>query len=134
MNPTEFYLLLMYVEKMEAEGKKRSLIRIGIDQALVEQFSERGLATTLEHLQKLADICLARDWLEHKVVGSKYAEVGLTATGHGIVRSRQQRELQLVSRTTLKRASDHIENHKGLFLLLASVIALTGLLIKLLGD
>ena len=134
MNPTEFDLLFMYVEKMEAEGKNRNLIRIGIDQALVEQFSEKGFATTLEHLQKLADICLAREWLEHKVMGGKYAELGLTATGQGIVRSRQQRDLQLASRTRLKRISDYIENHKGLLVVLGSAIALAGLLIKLLGD
>ena len=131
---TEFDLLQLYVKQMEREGSNRKLVRINIDESVVKQLSAAGFSTTIAQAQQLADRCLANEWLEHTVMGGKYIDLALTASGFGIVRSRQLRQQQLESRSWLKRVSDYIEDHKGLFIALGVVIALAGLLAKVFSS
>ncbi|MEK6243231.1 MAG: hypothetical protein AABM33_01910 [Pseudomonadota bacterium] len=128
---TEFDLLQLYVEQMEREGSNRKLVRINIDDGVVAQLAAAGFSTTVAQAQQLADRCLANEWLEHTQMGGKYLSLALTASGFGVVRSRQIRQQQLESRGWLKRLSDYIEDHKGLFIALGVAIALGGLLVKL---
>ena len=130
--PTEFDLLRLFVEEMENQGVSRKSIHMGIDESMVEKLSADVFETTLPYLQKLADRCLANEWLEHAAMGGKYNCLRLTTTGLGVVRSRQQRQKQLEERGYLKRVSDFIEDHKGLLLALSFVIAFVTLLIKIL--
>lgn len=130
---TEFDLLEIYVEEMEHRGESRNLVRLDIDDSFVARIGSKieGEAT-LEEVHRLADKCLANEWLEHTAIGAgKYGRLVLTATGFGVVRSRQRREEFLAKRSFLKRASDYVEDHKGLFVVLGAAMALAGLLVKL---
>lgn len=131
---TEFDLLHLYAEQMEREGSNRKLVHIDIDERVVAQLVAAGFGTTLAQAQQLADRCLANEWLEHTVMGGKYMGLALTAAGFGVVRSRQLRQQQLESRSLLKRVSDYIEDHKGLFIALGAAIALVGLLATLFSS
>ncbi len=128
---TEFDLLRLFVDEMERQGSNRKLVRLDIDDSFVGQLMALGLETTIAQAQRLADRCLANEWLEHTVMGGKYISLSLTAAGFGVVRSRQLRKQQLDGRGFLKKVSDYIEDHKGLFVALGVVIALAGLLAKL---
>ncbi len=129
---TEFDILELYVLEMESEGANRNLVRISVDECMVSALRDKfGIEVTLENLYKLADICLANEWLEHRVMAGKYGQLGLTTTGLGVVRSRQRKAEVLANRTALKKASDYIEDHKGLFVALGAVVAVAGLLLKL---
>ena len=130
---TEFDLLELFTAEMEREGVNHKLVRLDIDSAVAEQMT-KALYTpvTLEDLQRLADKCLANEWLEHAAMGAgKYGYLVLTSTGVGVIRSRQRKKEVLDARTTLKKISDYIEDHKGLFVALGALIALAGLLAKL---
>ena len=131
-SPTEFDLLQVYVEEMEAQGIKHNLVRLDINESLAERIGiEMGSEVTLEQLQVTTDRCLANNWLEHTCLGNKYQMLSLTSTGFGVVRSRQRKEESLANRSFLKKISDYIEDHKGLFIALGAIIAIVGLLIKL---
>ena len=129
---TEFDILELYADEMESEGANRNLIRISVDEYMASALSDKfGVEVTLENLQRLADMCLANEWLEHRVMAGKYGQLGLTTTGLGVVRSRQRKKEALANRTSLKKASDYIEDHKGLFVALGAAVAVAGLLLKL---
>lgn len=123
---------MAFVEEMESRGESRKLIRLDIDESMVERINARkGSKINLDQLHKYADICLANEWLEHTVMGEKYRSLSITTKGLGVVRSRQRKAELLKNRSLLKKFSDYIEDHKGLFILLGAAIAITGLLIKL---
>lgn len=130
---TEFDLLRLYVEEMEHRGVSRQQMWIAIDEEIVARLSAEDFETTLPQVQKLADKCIAKGWLEHngRVGRHAYDNLELTATGLGVIRSRQLRQRQLEDRGRLKRISDYIEDHKGLFLLLGSVVTISGLIITI---
>src|SRR4051812_49242553 len=87
---TEFDLLNMYVLEMERQGVNRGLVRLDIDTTLAANMAkELGVTVSLERLQRLADKCLANEWLEHKVLAGQYGQLSLTTSGQGVVRSRQ---------------------------------------------
>ena len=130
--PTVYHLLEVFVDEMEARGQNRKLVRQTIDKTFAEKVSEKtGSQASLGDIQKLADRCLANEWLEQILLGgSKYSYLGLTTTGMGVVRSRQRKEEQLAQRSFSKRVSDYIEDHKGLFIALAAAIGIMGFLVR----
>lgn len=125
--------MAVFVEEMESRGKNRKLVRLDIDDSMLERINKRkGSQLCLEHLYKYADRCLANEWLEYTVMGvGKYCQLSITTTGLGVVRSQQRKEEALSNRTSFKKFSDYIEDHKGFFILLGSAIAIAGLLTKL---
>lgn len=131
-NTSEEDILAIFVEEMESRGESRKLVRLDIDESMAERVNARkGSKIDIEQLHKYADICLANEWLEHTVMGGKYGSLSITTTGLGVVRSRQRKAEVLAKRSLLKKFSDYIEDHKGLFILLGAAIAIAGLLIKL---
>lgn len=130
---TEFDLLEIYVEEMERQGVNRNLVRLDADDSMAAKLSSKTeKEVSSEQIQRLVDRCLANEWLEHAAMGvGKYGQLALTTTGFGVVRSRQRKEESLARRSFLKRASDYVEEHKGLFVALGAAIALAGLLVKL---
>lgn len=129
---TEFDLLEIFVTEMEQRGQKRNLIRFDIDEKMAVAVSDKiGIPVTLEEIQKLADRCLANEWLEYSMMAGKYGQLGLSAAGFGVVRSRQRKQEMLTNRSATKKFSDYIEDHKGLFVALGVAIALGGLLLRL---
>jgi len=135
-HPTEFDLLEVYVEEMERLGKSRKFVRFNIDDSMAGKIGSKfGSEVTLEQAKAFADRCLANEWLEYTGIGAgKYGNLILTTSGFGVVRSRQRQREILAARSFLKRASDYIVDHKGLFIALGVLIALATLLVKLLGG
>jgi hypothetical protein len=131
--PSEFNLLEIYVKEMERLGQTRKYVHLDVDDSIATQIGKTiGAKVTLEQVKRIADKCLANEWLEYNFIGcGKYGQLSLTATGLGIVRSIQRKEEALVNRTFLKKAADYIEDHKGLFVAFTVAIALAGLLLKL---
>ncbi|MDI1276475.1 hypothetical protein [Methylobacter sp.] len=129
---SEENFLKIFVEEMELHGVSNDSITIDIDDALVDEINKaQNTNIKLEDLYKLADKCFANEWIKNIYLGSKYGGIAITRTGLGIVRSRQLREKALAKRSRLKKLSDYIEDHKGLFVALGTVIALTTPLLKL---
>jgi len=60
--------------------------------------------------------------------------LNITPKGLGVARSKQKSDELKASRSFLKKVSDYIEDHKGLFIALASLFGLVTLTIKILGD
>ena len=116
-NASEEDILAVFVEEMESRGENRKLVRLDIDESMLERINKRkGSKVGLEHLHKYADRCLANEWLEHTVMGvEKYGQLSITTTGLGVVRSRQRKEEALANHTSFKKFSGYIESHKGFF-------------------
>lgn len=75
---------------------------------------------------------MANEWLEHAAMGAgKYGNLRLTTTGFGVAKSRQRKQELLNEKSIFKKTSDFIENHKGIFIVFGSAIALAGLLVKI---
>ncbi|WP_152427792.1 hypothetical protein [Desulfotignum phosphitoxidans] len=133
MKPNEYDILNIFLEKMDEKGESRKMVSLSIDDTMLELMNTKyNKQLSLDELKKLADRCFANEWLEHFVLGAgKYGELILTTTGFGVARSLQKKKEALKNRTLLKKTSDYIEDHKGLFVFLGSIIALVGLLIKI---
>lgn len=110
-------ILALFVGEMESLGEKRKLVRLDIDESMLEKINEaQGASLDLNQLYRYADRCFANEWLEHTIMGAgKYGCLSITAKGLGVVRSRQRKEETLANRSRLKKASDVIEDHKGIF-------------------
>lgn len=133
--PTEYDLLEVFVDEMENRGENRKLIRFSIDDDMVVRISKKhGGNFTLDQLHRHADKCLANEWLEHKVMAGKYEALGLTTRGFGVVRSKQRQKENLANRPFLKKASDFIEDHKGLIIAIGVVIAFATLMARLFSE
>lgn len=92
-----------------------------------------GTSYTISDLEKAVDKCVANEWVAHRSLGDKYRSLGITTKGVGAVRSRARAEEIKASRTWLKKSSDYIEDHKGLFVFLGFLIALATFASKFLG-
>lgn len=130
MKEVEYDLLESIVIFMEKEGTNYKTVTFNIDNDQVEEIYDFiGKEYTIEQLEGAVDICLAHEWIEHRSMSGKYNNLGLTEKGIGVVRSKRKQKEILNNRTLLKKTSDYIEDHKGLFVFLSFTIALTSLLI-----
>jgi hypothetical protein len=132
----ELLILFNILEYMESEGLSSKLVRISIDEELKNAInSKHGTSFSIDDLQKAADKCKAHDWLQHTSIGSgKYSDLGITTKGVGAARSKKNSIELLNSRKPLKQASDYIEDHKGLFVVLGFFLALLTLLVRIAGE
>ncbi len=121
---------------MEATGSTYKLVGLSIDLDFVEQInSENKTIYTLTELEKATDKCLAYEWLEHTVCGAgKYGSLRITPKGVGAARSKRKSEAQKAARGMLKKASDYVEDHKGLFVVLGFLLALATFSINFFGE
>ena len=128
----EFDFLDLFYEEMIKNGRKHNLIRITINKEIVEYIYEhKPYSVTEKEIEKLADICLANDWLEQKTIGAgQYGNLQLTTTGLGVITSKRRRKEIEDQKSILKKSSDYIEDHKGLFIFLGFMIAAIGLMLK----
>ncbi len=129
----EFDFLNLFYQEMLSKGKTYNFIRLSINSNMVDDVcDEFSVSVTEERLNKLADICLANNWIEHKFLGSgQYGNLQLTMTGFGVVKSKQKQREVLNSRNFIKKISDIIVDHKGLFVLFGFFIALVGLFLNM---
>ncbi|HCE5206460.1 TPA: hypothetical protein NG320_004711 [Vibrio parahaemolyticus] len=127
----EYALLNNVVDYMEANGHTYKTVTLDIDEKLVQEINEvRKEKFTLTQLEKAADKCLAHEWLKHAFIGGKYKGLQITPKGIGVARSKKRADELKANRSLLKKASDYIEDHKGLFVVLGFLLALATLALK----
>ena len=132
----EYKILNNIIDYMESTGSNYKVVSISIEQKFVDEINNsHGTKFSLSELEKATDICLAHEWLEHIFRSSgKYTSLGITPKGIGIARSKKKAEEIKKSRSLLKKASDYIEEHKGLFIAFGFSLALATFILKLVGD
>ncbi len=132
----EFKILNNILDFMESNGTTYKLVEISIDQQFVEEINAVNKSSySLEEVQKAADKCLAHEWLKHNYIGAdKYAHLQITPKGVGAARSKQKSDELKKSRSVLKKTSDYIDDHKGLFIVLGFLLALATFALKIFGD
>lgn len=132
----EFKILNNVIDYMESTGSTYKIVTLSIDQKLLGEInSANNTNYTLEDLVKATDKCLAHEWLKlTSLGGNKYGRLRITPKGVGAARSKRKAEELKASRGILKKASDYIEDHKGLFVVLFFLLALATFALKLLGD
>lgn len=129
----EFKILIHVIDYMESTGSTYKLVTLSVDQELVDQINEQNKTSyTLTELERATDKCLAHEWLEYATKGGgKYGSLRITPKGVGAARSKIKYEEQKASRGPLKKASDYVEDHKGLFVILGFLLALVTLSLKI---
>lgn len=132
----EYKLLIHILAFCEENGNRHSNVRFDVDHELVEELYDRyGVQPSIDELKKIVDRCYAREWLEHAYLGGgRHNGLKLTSKGMGVATSKRKSEELRNNRPSLKKTSDYIEDHKGLFVLLGSLIALAGLIISYLAK
>ena len=129
-----FTFLKVFYDGMENEGVNPNLYRIDIDDKFVSELNSKIKDTlTLDDCKKLSDICFANECLKHTVMGGKYVFLQLTPSGIGLVKSKQIQIETLENRSFLKRLSDFVIEHKGVFILGSFAVFLLSLLVSLLA-
>lgn len=132
MEASVLAILTNVVDYMEKSGVNRKLVNFEIDENLINEIYEAsGHQYSMAELTSAADKCFAHEWIENRSIGTKYSYLGITEKGVGIVRSKRKQELDKKNRKLLKKISDYIEDHKGLFLFLGVAVALASLIIKI---
>lgn len=132
----EIKLLLHIVDYMESTGTTYKLVQVSINQDLVDRVNRKNNSLyTLDELEKATDKCLAREWLKRTALGSgNYSHLGITPKGVGAAISKRNSDELKASRGLMKRASDYVEEHKGLFIVLGFLLALSTFALKLFGE
>ena len=132
----EYDFLDLFYQEMLSDGQAYNIIHLTINARMVEDVYEKSrISITEGDLQNVADICLANSWIKRTTMGiDQYANLQFTTTGFGVVKSKRKQANLLSNRSIFKKVSDYIEEHKGLFVLLGSIITLAGLLIKFYGG
>jgi SOS response regulatory protein OraA/RecX len=131
----EFKILANIIDFMEANGVTAKLVAFAVDQQLADEINSKyGTSYSVIDLEKAVDKCIANEWIDHRAFGEKYKSLGITTKGVGVVRSKARAEEIKASRSWLKKASDYIEDHKGLFVVLGFLVALATLASKYFGS
>lgn len=132
----EFLILDNVINYMEENGQTYKFVCVSINEELVKEINDSSKKQfTLEQLQKAADKCLAHEWLKHTSYGGdKYGRLQITPKGIGAARSRKRAQELKATRGLLKKLSDYIEDHKGLFVVLGFLLALATFTLKIMGD
>jgi len=140
MNKLSADLALLYfvVDLLEEKGVSHKLEMFTINESLVVRINYKfSTSFSIIELQKAADKCTAHEWIEKitkEIAGNKHTNLGITQKGIGVARSKRMADEIKAKRSFFKKASDYIEDHKGLFILLGSIIGLTMLALKIFGE
>lgn len=132
----EFKLLYNVIDYMESNGLTYKMVQLTVNKELTEEINKTSEKSySIQELERAADICFAHDWLEQTVLGAgKYAMLKITPKGVGAARSKRRAEQERAARGILKKTSDYIEDHKGLFIILGFLLGLATLSLKIFGD
>ncbi|WP_201321589.1 hypothetical protein [Pseudanabaena sp. lw0831] len=129
----EFKILAYIIDSMEANGVTSQVVKFEVDQKFANEISSKyGIRYTVSDLKKAVDKCLANEWLAQRSF-EKYKDIGITPKGVGAARSKIKSEENKSSQTIIKKASDYIEEHKGLFVFFGFLIALATFASKFFG-
>lgn len=130
----EFKILANIIGFMETNGVTAKVVTFEVDQKLADEInSAHGTDYSVSDLERAVDKCVANEWIAHRSLGEKYKYLGITPKGVGAARSKARSEEIKASRTPLKKVSDYIEEHKGLFVVLGFLVALATFASKFFG-
>lgn len=136
--PADLALLYFVVDLLEDKGVTHRLEMFSINESLLSELNQKfSTQFSLHDFEKAADKCLAHEWIEKitkELAANKYNNLGITQKGIGVARSKRKADQLKASRNILKKASDYVEEHKGIFILLGSIIGLTMLGLKIFGE
>ena len=136
--PSDIALLYFMVDLLEEKGVTHKLEMFTINESLLSKVNQKfNTQFSLPDFEKAADKCLAHEWIEKitkDLAINKYNNLGITQKGIGVARSKRKADELKANRNFLKKASDYVEEHKGLFILLGSIIGLTMLGLKIFGE
>ena len=122
----EFKILMYLVNYMESTGSTYKTIRFDVDHEFLTAINDScDCLFTQTEIEAAVDKCLAHEWIERKALGgNRYNNLSITPKGIGAAISKKRSEELRSSRSWLKKISDYIEDHKGLFVMLSFIIAL----------
>ncbi len=130
----EFKILGNIIAYMETNGVAYEAVTFSIDQELADEINVKHKSTyTVDDLQMAANKCLAHNWIERISLDRMYTNLRITPKGIGAARSKKKSEELKSSRTWLKKSSDYIEDHKGLFAVLGFLLTLATFTSKFFG-
>lgn len=132
----EYVLLNDIVDYMEENGMTYKTVSLTIDNEFLLEVNTKSKDTyTLEQLKKAADKCLAHEWLtKTNMGGSSHAALQITQKGIGVARSKKRSDELKFNRSVLKKTSDYIQDHIGLFVVLGFLLTLATFTLRILGD
>ena len=127
----EFDFLALFYKKMISDGEKHNFVRLSVNARMVESiYDELSISVTEDQLQTVANICTANNWIETVSIGDgKYNNLQLTSSGVGVAKSKQMQKDLLHNQSFIKKISDFIVEHNGLFILISTIFALITLFI-----
>lgn len=130
----EFKILAYIIDSMEENGITSQVVKFEVDQKFTNEINSKyGIRYTVSELEKAVDKCIANEWLVRRSL-EKYKDIGITPKGVGAERSKMKSEENKSSRTPIKKASDFIEDHKGLFVFFGFLITLATFVSKFFGG
>jgi hypothetical protein len=136
MTKEEQAILFHFVDTMEKEGHTINLVHISFTDSEREIINKQyNTKITNETMEEILNRLLSHEYIKHTTFGSEaFSNLQLTLKGLGIVNSIRNREEQKKQKSFLKKASDYVEDHKGLFLAFGFVVTLITLILKFKGD
>lgn len=127
MDNNEQAILYFFVDEMEREGVKHTLVHIDFDEQTINDINSKysinmTLALAKESIKKLT----AHEYIQYSYLGGDaFSGLQITTKGIGVVTSIRAKKEALKNRTPLKKISDAIENHKGLATFVGILISAT---------
>jgi hypothetical protein len=121
----EFKIMGNFIDFMEANGATSKTVMFSIDQELVDEINAKHNTNySINDLQRATNKCFAHEWIERISLDREYTNLRVTPKGIGATRSKAKSEEIKVSRSRLKKISDYIDDHKGLFVVLGFLLTL----------
>lgn len=91
----EMDLLDFFYDELRKEGKTHDTLFISLDERAIEKLKTKlGVDVQITDLHKLADICIANEWLERTTADPHYRYLSLTEAGLQIAISYQYNSRQ----------------------------------------
>jgi hypothetical protein len=79
---TEMDVLDLFYDQLRIEGETREELFISLDDSSAEKISHKlGTKVKLFDLHRLADICIANEWLERTTADPDYNYLSMTEAG-----------------------------------------------------
>ncbi len=78
----EMDILDLFYDELRAEGQTRETLFISLDESALTKLNKKlSVDVPIEVLHKLADICIANEWLERTTIDPGYNYLSLTEAG-----------------------------------------------------
>lgn len=79
---TEIDILKLFYDEMTAQSVTRDAVFLSLEENMAAVLSEKlKVGVSVEEMQRLADICIANEWLERTTADPHYKYLSLTENG-----------------------------------------------------